>query len=351
MTTLPISLIEQFTSFINDGEVEECKRLYQLIDVRPIEIVIPKSYGPWNHNTFNVTLHRLVIHEKMELVWPSINNYIKPYNRLESSETLQYVNQLLIIIIKYGYLLKDNEFIANLSIDPSIIESMRRIGWTVTVRGCRDSMEDLMEVKNIAANIMIEFKLATPDKPFDATIHSSKLLIIEYLNLRSIEHKTIPLLYLPVLEDAPQDREKLIVYLQHYHHHSSEFNEQLISLTTDEIIRCQNDNLIKMLIELKVELPSLNMTLTALLEANVPVNKMTKMFLAIAHHNPETVNNKLIKRLIEGLDQHKQEYGAVLVVIARYKLACLEEYREIEFIHHLLELTISKTKSFREYKE
>lgn len=322
---------------INTNDIGECKRLYDSIPTRPIEIILPEYYDL-------PTLHQLIVSEKMELVWPTIGTHlVKTNNRV--LQEVQYINQLLATIIKYGYLPENHEFITNLSTDPVIIESMRRIGWIVTVRGCPEYMEELMEVKNIAVNIVSE--------SFN-TIPTSQLMIIEYLNLRSIKHKTAVFLslrdadYLPSLEEALQDREKLIVYLQHYHryHYSSELL-QLRTLTPDEIIKCQNVNLIEKLIELKVELPSLDSVLVALLGAGVLVNKATKMFLAIAHHQADPIDRRLVKRLIEGLNQHKQEYGAVLVVIARYKLVNLEEYREIEFIHHLLELTVSKTKSFR----
>lgn len=233
--------------------------------------------------------------------------------------------------------------------DSNLIKFLRDNGWTVTVSPWFTSVIiDLMDVKTVADNIQVETE---SDKPFEAIIRPECCTVIEYLNLRGIPYSKLNESLFSVRpriswEDAVQNRGLFINYLHHYHllhcarrgHHSQEFLDLLLTLTPNEIIQSQQCHLIPILIELKVKLPTTNQVLTVLLDNNqLDWKMMIPMFSMIAEYNRDSVDHSLVGLVVEGLNNNHQ-YGGLLIVIVRYNLANLDEYREIPFINHLLEI-------------
>lgn len=351
-----MSSVEQLNAAIQAGELEECRRLYSLIAERPVELNLParsneREYWDLNNFVYKLTDPK----EKMELVWPTMAKYAQHYYDSGARERTKY---LLNAVVELGYCPDNARLRFNLDEDSDLISTLRKIGWVIEVdKWYGGLMKNLMEVKNIATNIEIG--------SLEAGIIDNQYAIVEYLDLRGIKYKRSPnfvcdtlgmvMPRIPKLKDALQDRNELLVYLHYYwkpvpEEFSEEFIRQIKTLTIDEIIRCANSYLIEQLIELKVELPTLNQVLTALLASDHRNREsLTMMFLVLVHHNPQPIDSHLLPDLIkgldsEGVDEYKQEYGSVIVTIARYKLACLEEYRDHPFVNHLLELTVSKTK-------
>lgn len=361
-----MSTIEQLNVAIQARDLDECRRLYSLIAERPVELNLPARSNEREYWDLDDFLYKLTDpKEKMGLVWPRMAKYAQHYY---DSGARERATQLLNAVIELGYCPEKPKLSFGLDEDSDLISTLRKIGWTIEVRNyC--GLENLMRLKNIATNITTE--------PLEANLTNDECAIMEYLDLRGIKYKVGPQLVcgtgrvkprIPKLKDALQDRNELIVYLHYYwkpvpEEFSEEFIRQIKTLTVNEIILCSNDHLIKQLIELKVELPTLNRALTALLASKYHNREsLARMFLVLAHHSasstpeldsdPESIDSHLLPDLIKGLDSQgadecKQEYGAVMVIIVRYDLCNLEEYRVNPFVHHLLELTVSKTKPFR----
>lgn len=366
-TDKSMSTIDQLSAAIIVGNLIECRRLYSLITERPIELNLPEHGSSRDYIIARDAISNLInSEEKMELVWSTMTGYIRYYY---ISGSKRQAIRLLNVIIKLGYCPKKTKLSLGLEEDPILISNLRQIGWTIKVKNwCNSLIHDLMKIEDIITNIITE--------SLEASILDNQFAIMEYLDLRGIKYRIAPSLayvirmavpIVPTWDEALIDRNQLIRYLRAHDSRSSvhdeliePLSEQLKTLSIDEIIECCGSYLTKKLIELEVELPTLNQVLSALLAPNHNNHEsLTGMFLALAHHSvfstpelhscPERIDQLLILDLIKRLDigYHKQEYGGILVVVVRYKLACLDEYRNIEFIHHLLELTISKTKPSR----
>lgn len=340
--------LEQFNLAIQSGTIEECCHLYSLIDDKPVFLDIAQSA--------DVRIRIIELLElKLELVWSSMTDLLQHrYDRGWRDSIHHGLNS----IVKYDYQPDKTEFILDLTTDTNLIKSLRERGWTITVSSIlpdrHGRLEGITTVRTIAENILIE----THDS-FIVTIDFRYFIVIEYLKLRGINNIVVHNEMLGgfgfqphiSLEQAIRSSRSWMIhcYLHYYklNEHSPELIEQLKTLTPDEIIQCRQNHLLPILIELRVELPTSNQVLSAVLESNASqLNAMIQMFLIIIEYNPDQIERQLVKRLIEKFNVQYQ-YGAILVVIARYKLYNLEEYRVQPFIHHLLELTINKTKPFR----